>query len=87
MAESNGIAKTEFGTYMPDRKPMDKEKRKLVMLQERHNKAYDNALKRFEDRRELYEENMRKTFMKIFDEYCTSTMQNRLQQHPDFGDI
>ena len=36
MAESDGISKIEFGTYMPDCEPMEKEKRKLVVIQERH---------------------------------------------------
>ena len=29
---------------------------------------------------------MRKTFMKIFDKYCTPDMQNRLQQHPEYNE-
>ena len=39
----------------------------------------------WEDRREQYNENMKKIYMKIFDEYCTPPMQHRLQQHPDFN--
>ena len=42
-------------------------------------------MERLKDRREAYDENMKKIFMKIFDEYCTPTMQNRLQQHPDYN--
>ena len=55
------------------------------MVQERHNKAFDYALERLEDQREQYDENMKKVYMKIFDEYCTPAMQHQLQQHPDFN--
>ena len=54
-------------------------------MQDCYNKAFDNAYNRFGERKENYMDNMRKTFMKIFDEYCTPAMQNRLQQHPDFN--
>ena len=82
MAETDGI---DEALYTPDRQPTKKEKRKLAVIQERHNKAFDSALERLEDQREQYDENMKKIYMKIFDEYCTPAMQHRLQQHPDFN--
>ena len=85
MAETNGISEDDYATYTPDRQPTKKEKRKLAVIQEQHNKSYDNAMERLEDQKEIYDENMKKIYMKIFDEYCTTTMQNRIQQHPDFN--
>ena len=87
MAESDGIGKENYATYTPDRQPTEKEKWRLAVIQERHNKSYNNALERLEDQRETYDENMKKIFIKIFDEYCTSTMQNWLQQHPNFNSV
>ena len=49
MAETDGISEENYATYTPDRQPTDKEKRKLAVIQERHNKSYDNAMKRLED--------------------------------------
>ena len=82
MAESDGILEEDMPTYTPDRIPTEKEQRKLLVVQERHNKAYDNALERLEDRRETYDENMKTIFMKIFDEYCTPAV-GLLVKHQD----
>ena len=49
MAESNGVDKDEIKFYTPSREPTKKEKRKLELVQERYNKAFDNAFERFED--------------------------------------
>ena len=48
MAESDGVNDEDLPTYTPNRTPTNKEKR-LLVLQERHNKAYDNALECLED--------------------------------------
>ena len=61
MAESDGIHEDDVGTYTPSWQPTDKEKRRLAVIQERHNKSYDNAMERLEDWREIYDENMKKT--------------------------
>ena len=61
MAETDGISEEGYAAYTPDRQPTDKEKRRLAVIQERHNKSYDNALERLEDRREIYDKNMKKS--------------------------
>ena len=86
MAETDEVETDELEFYTPSREPTEKELRKLALVQDRHNKAFDNAYDCFEERKENYMENMRKICMKIFDEYCTPAMQNRLQQHPEFND-
>ena len=60
MAESNGVDKDKAKFYTPSREPTEKEKRKLELVQERYNKAFDNAFERFEDRKETFKENMKK---------------------------
>ena len=64
MAESDGVDKDEVKFYTPTREPTEKEKRKLELVQERFNKAFDNAYERFENRKEIFKENMKKIYMK-----------------------
>ena len=45
---------------------------------------YQEELRRYLDRKDLLEENMRKAYTMIMTSYCTRTMQQRVEEHPDF---
>ena len=60
MAENGWVNKDEAKFYTPSHGPMEKEKRKLALVQERYNKVFDNAYKIFENQKEISRENMKK---------------------------
>ena len=46
---------------------------------------YQEEVSRYLDRKTHLEENMKKAYTEIFTKYCTKTMQQRLEEHPDFS--
>ena len=48
---------------------------------------YQEEVSRFLDRKTHLEENMKKIYTEIFTKYCTRSMQQRLEEHPDFEDF
>jgi hypothetical protein len=45
---------------------------------------FQAELKRYLDRVDTLEQNMHKAYALIFSTYCNKTMQNRIEEHPDF---
>ena len=45
---------------------------------------YQEAVRRHMDRKEQLDENMKKLYTEIFTVYCTTSMQQRLEEHPNF---
>jgi hypothetical protein len=45
---------------------------------------YQAELERYLDRRDTLEQNLTKAYALIFSTYCNKTMQNRIEEHPDY---
>ena len=45
---------------------------------------YQEELRRYLDRKEILTENMKKAYTMIFSNYCTKTMQQRVEEHPKY---
>jgi len=52
--------------------------------QEGHNIDYEDTLKRWNDRRDLLDREMKKAYSLIKENYCTRAMQSRIEEHPDY---
>ena len=48
---------------------------------------YQEEVSRFLDRKTHLEENMKKIYTEIFTKYCTRSMQQHLEEHPEFEDF
>jgi hypothetical protein len=53
--------------------------------QEGHNIDYEDALKRWNDRKDLLDREMKKAYSLIKENYCTRAMQSRIEEHPDYA--
>jgi hypothetical protein len=45
---------------------------------------YQAELERYLERKDTLEQNLRKAYALIFSTYCNKTMQNRVEEHPEF---
>jgi len=58
-------------------------------IREREDRAYElkfqDEIKRFNKRKEKLEENLKKAYSVIKKQYCSKTMENRIEEHPDFA--
>jgi hypothetical protein len=48
---------------------------------------YQAKLERYLDRKDTLEQNLAKAYALIFSTYCNKTMQNRIEEHPEFETI
>jgi len=62
----------------------DTDDRVRAIEQDGYNINYQEELRRFLDRKDLLEENLKKAYTMIFSNYCTKTMQQRIEEHPTF---
>ncbi|MGL5936769.1 MAG: hypothetical protein ACRCZI_14235, partial [Cetobacterium sp.] len=53
--------------------------------QEGHDIDYGDALKRWNDRKDLLDREMKKAYSLIKENYCTRAMQSRIEEHPDYA--
>ncbi len=75
----------DFDELRPKRqrsKLKDEEDREFE--QDTFNRDYGVVKKAFESRMETYQDNCFTAYGVIFDDFCTSDMQLRLEEHPDF---
>ena len=52
--------------------------------QKAHDIMYDSEVKHWLKRKYAYKENKAMVFALIMNDYCTSAMKNRIQEHPDY---
>ena len=45
---------------------------------------YQAELKRFLNQKDQLDQNLYKAYLLIFSTYCNKTMQNRIEEHPDY---
>jgi hypothetical protein len=45
---------------------------------------YQAKLERYLERKDALEQNLTKAYALIFSTYCNKTMQNRIEEHPDY---
>ena len=57
---------------------------KKKIEQDGHDIMYQAEITRFLERKELLDQNLTKAYSLIYSTYCNKTMQNRIEEHPDF---
>jgi hypothetical protein len=76
----------DLTTHMPKRLLSDNaDKEKAEIEQKGLDILYDAQIKRFFDREDSLRQGMLKAYAIIFGNYCTKSMQQRVEEHPDFG--
>ena len=77
-----------LATIKPKRSVSTKDDKEGEVEQGGFDIEYQEELRRYLDRMDMLEENMKKAYTMIFTNYCTKGMQQRVKEHPNFkGEI